>query len=90
MDASIFARALLIHKPDSRADLLALLPAKSRTLVEAELARIADLTSEQVQGSLRSLRMAHAARGRTKAEERLGLSLKDATPRLALWLARPF
>jgi hypothetical protein len=90
MDASIFAHALLLHKADSRADILALLPGKSREAVERELARIADFSSEQVRGGLRALREAQAARGRTKAEEKLGFSLKHASPRLIAWLARPF
>jgi hypothetical protein len=90
MDASVFAHALLLHKPDSRADLLALLPAKSRDAVEAELKRLADLSTEQVRGSLRALREAQAVRGLKKAEERLGSSLKHSSPRLITWLARPF
>jgi flagellar motor switch protein FliG len=90
MDASVFAHALLLHKADSRADILALLPAKSRDTVEKELARIANLSSEQLHESLRALREGQAARGRTKAEEKLGISLKHASPRLITWLARPF
>lgn len=90
MDPSVFAHAILIHKADSRADILALLPAKSRGAVETELVRMANFTSEQVQESLRSLREAQAVRGRAKAEEKLGLSLKHASPRLISWLARPF
>ena len=90
MDASVFAHTLLLHKADSRADILALLPAKSREAVEVELARIADFSSEQLRGGLRALREAEAVRGRTKAEEKLGFSLKHASPRLITWLARPF
>jgi hypothetical protein len=90
MDASVFAHVLLLHKADSRAEILALLPAKSRDAVEVELARIADCSSEQVRGGLRALREAQAARGRTRAEEKLGFSLQHASPRLITWLARPF
>jgi hypothetical protein len=90
MDASVFAHALLLHKADSRADILALLPAKDRDAVEKELAPIANFSSEQLHGSLRALRQAQAAGERTKAEEKLGISLKHASPRLIAWLARPF
>jgi hypothetical protein len=90
MDASIFAHAILLHRADSRADILALLPTESRDAVEVELARIADFSSEQVRGSLHALREAQVVRGRTKAEEKLGFSLKHASPRLITWLARPF
>jgi hypothetical protein len=90
MNASVFAHALLLHKADSRADILALLPTKSRDAVEVELARIADFSSEQVRGNLRALREAQAARGLKNAEEKLGFSLKHSSPRLITWLARPF
>jgi hypothetical protein len=90
MDASVFAHALLLHKADSRAEILALLPTKSRDAVGVELTRLADFSSEQVRGGLVALREAQAGRARTKAEEKLGLSLKHASPRLIAWLARPF
>jgi flagellar motor switch protein FliG len=90
MDASVFAHALLLHKADSRADILALLPARNRDAVEKELAPIANFSPKQLHGSLRTLREAQAARERTKAEETLGISLKHAAPRLIAWLARPF
>ena len=90
MDASVFAHALLLHRADSRADILALLPTKSRDAVEVELARIADFSSEQLHGGLHTLREAQATRGRDKAEEKLGFSLKHSSPRLITWLTRPF
>lgn len=90
MDASVFAHALLLHKADSRAEILALLPTKSRNAVEVELTRLADFSPEQVRGGLLALREAQTGRARTKAEEKLGLSLKHASPRLIAWLARPF
>ena len=90
MDASVFAHALLLHRTDSRAAILALLPTNSRDAVEGELIRIADFSSEQVRGSLRALREAQAVRGLKKAEEKLGFSLKHSSPRLITWLARPF
>jgi hypothetical protein len=90
MDASVFAHALLLHKADSRADILALLPTKSRDAVEVELTRIADFSTEQVRGSLRALREAQTARELKKAEEKLGFSLKHSSPRLIAWLTRPF
>jgi hypothetical protein len=90
MDVSVFAHALLLYKADSRADILALLPAKSRDAVEVELARIADYSSEQLRGGLRALREAQAARGRTNAEEKLGFSLQHTSPRLITWLTQPF
>lgn len=90
MDTSVFAHALFIQKSDSRANILALLPAKQRAAVETELARIADFSSEKALESLHSLREAQAARGLAKAEEKLGMSLKSAPPRLVSWLARPF
>lgn len=90
MDTSVFAHALLLHKADSRADILALLPTKSRGAVEVELTRIADFSTEQVRGSLCALREAQAARGLKKAEEKIGFSLKHSSPRLIAWLTRPF
>jgi flagellar motor switch protein FliG len=90
MDASVFAHALLLRKSDSRTDILALLPTEDREAVEKELASLANLSSEQLHGSLRALREAQAARKRTKAEEKLRISLKHASPRLIAWLARPF
>jgi hypothetical protein len=90
MDASFFAHALLIHKPDSREGILALLPTENRSAVEAELTRLAGFSSEQVRESLRALRAARAVREREKAEEKIGASLKHASPRLVAWLARPF
>jgi hypothetical protein len=90
MDTLVFAHALLLHKADSRADILALVPAKSRDAVEVELTRMADFSSEQVRGSLCALREAQAARGLKKAEEKLGFSLKHSSLRLITWLARPF
>jgi hypothetical protein len=90
MDPSVFAHALHLHKTDSRADILALLPAKSRAAVEAELTRIADFSSDEVRAGLSSLRELQAARGLKQAEEKLGYSLKHSLPRLITWLARPF
>ena len=90
MDAPVFAHALLLHKADSRADILALLPAKNRDAVEVELARIGDFSSEQVREGLRALREGQAASRRKKAEEKLGFSLNHASPRLITWLTRPF
>jgi len=90
MDASVFAHALLLYKADSRADILALLPVDNRGAVEVELARIAGFCSEQVHGSLRAILEAQAARARRQAEEKFGLSLKHASPRLIMWLTRPF
>jgi hypothetical protein len=90
MDTSVFAHALLLHKADSRADILALLPVKSRDAIELELTRIADFSTEQVRGSLRALREAQTARELKKAEEKLGFSLKHSSPRLITWLTRPF
>ena len=90
MDPLVFAHVLLLHEADSRTDILALLPTKSRDAVEVELTRIADFSSEQVRGSLHALREAQAARGRKEAEEKLGFSLKHSSPRLIAWLTRPF
>jgi hypothetical protein len=90
MDASVFAHALLMHKPDSREGVLALLPAETRSAVETELTRLAGSSSEQVRESLRVLREARAALQREKAEAKIGSSLKHASPRLVAWLARPF
>jgi hypothetical protein len=90
MDVSVFAHALLMNKPDSRVQILALLSAESRSAVEAELTRLASFSPEQVRGSLRALRETQAVRGREKAEEKIGSSLKHASPRLVAWLARPF
>jgi hypothetical protein len=90
MDASVFAHALLLYKADSRADILALLPTKSRDAVEVELTRIAIFSTEHVSGSLRALREAQAAHGLKKAEDKLGFSLKHSSPRLITWLTRPF
>jgi hypothetical protein len=90
MDASVFAHALLLNKAESRADILALLPTKSRDAVEVELTRIADFSAEQVRGSLRALREAQAAHGLKKAEDKVGFSLKHSSPRLITWLTRPF
>jgi hypothetical protein len=90
MDALVFAYALLVHKADSRAEILALLPVVNRTAVEIELSRIADQSTGQMQGDLRSVREVQIAHGRAKAEERFGLSLKHASPPLIAWLARPF
>jgi hypothetical protein len=90
MDASVFAYALLIHKADLRAQILALLPAADRAATETELSRFAGLSSEQMQGSLRSVRTVQIMHGLAKAEERFGLSLKHASPRLIAWLSRPF
>lgn len=90
MDASVFAHALLLYKADSRVDILALLPTKSRDAVEVELTRIANFSAEQVRGSLRALREAQAAHGLKKAEDKVGFSLKHSSPRLITWLTRPF
>lgn len=90
MDASVFAHALLLYKADSRVDILALLPIKSRDAVEAELKRIGDFSSEQVRGSLRALRETQAARELKKAEDKFGFPLKHSSPRLIAWLTRPF
>ncbi len=90
MDASVFAHALLMHKPDSREGILALLPAENRSAVEAELTRLASFSPEQMRESLRALRETGAAREREKAEGKISSSLKHASPRLVAWLARPF
>jgi predicted nucleic acid-binding protein len=90
MDTSVFAHALLMHKPDSREGILALLPAETRSVVETELTRLASFSSEQVRESLRALRETRAALQREKAEAKIGSSLKHASPRLVAWLARPF
>lgn len=90
MDASVFAHALLLYKADSRVDILALLPTKSRDAVEVELTRIANFSAEQLRGSLRALREAQAAHGLKKAEDKVGFSLKHSSPRLITWLTRPF
>lgn len=90
MDASVFAQALLMHRPDSREGILALLPAENRSAVEAELTRLAGFSSEQARESLRALREAQAALEREKAEEKIGSLLKHTSPRLVAWLSRPF
>jgi hypothetical protein len=90
MDASVFAQALLMHKPDSREGMLALLPAETRSAVETELTRLAGFSSEQAREGLRALRETQAALEREKAEAKIGSSLKYASPRLVAWLSRPF
>ena len=90
MDVSVFAHVLLMHKSDSRAEILALLPGESRSKVDIELTRLASLSPEQLRGSLRTIREAQTAHAREKAEEKIGSSLRHASPRLVAWLARPF
>ncbi|MBB6142573.1 flagellar motor switch protein FliG [Silvibacterium bohemicum] len=90
MDASVFAHALLLNETTSRASIVALLPAELRGAVEAELARMESFSPEKLRESLTNLRSAQAARQRELAEEKLGYSLKYASPVLAAWLARSF
>jgi hypothetical protein len=90
MDASVFAHALLLHETASRAGILALLRAELRIEIEAELARMESFPSEKLRESLTNLRSAQAVRQRELAEEKLGYSLKYASPVLAAWLARSF
>lgn len=90
MNALVFACALRLRDDFHRDELLLLLPAQTRTEVEAALEQTAGMSAMECGRRLHAHRLEQCSGQRRDAGMRTGIAMDLIAPKLAAWLARPF
>lgn len=90
MGAPAFAYAVILRAGDSKADLLSLLPEARRSEIETILDSLKHVEPDEVQHRLKTLRSEQIEQQQRAVESRTGLHLSQVSPKLRVWLSRPF
>jgi DNA primase large subunit len=90
MSAAAFAYAVILRAGAPKADLLSLLPESRRSEIESVLDSLKQVEPDEVRRKLDTLRSEQVELQRKAVERRTGLQLDHVSPRLSVWLSRPF